>query len=232
MINFGNSHTVTLRKPWGEVTFRLGDVAYTVTAQASVRRCGGDAPQMKPPNWPTEKYAAILVDPPWYYKTYSDKGRDRCADKHYHTMKLSEIMALPVADIAMPDCVLFMWATDPHLLKAIALIEEWGFTYKTMGFVWVKTCKRDYTKWHMGNGYWTRANPEYCLLATQGHPRRLNADVRELIISPLREHSRKPDEIYPLIERLVPGPYVELFSRTTRDGWDVWGEQSGMFDAE
>lgn len=120
---------------------------------------------MTPPSWPTGTYAAILADPPWYYKTYSDKGRDRCADKHYRTMKLPEIMELPVAELAAPDCVLFMWATDPHLLKAIALIEEWGFTYKTVGFVWVKTCKRDCTKWHMGNGYWTRANPEYCLLA-------------------------------------------------------------------
>lgn len=78
-------------------------------------------------------------------------------------------------------------------------------------------------------GYWTRANTEPCLLATRGRPKRLNADVRQGIIAPRREHSRKPDDIHARIERLVPGPYLELFARTQRPGWTVWGNQTDKF---
>jgi N6-adenosine-specific RNA methylase IME4 len=81
----------------------------------------------------------------------------------------------------------------------------------------------------MGMGYWTRANSEPCLLATRGKPKRLNADVRQGIIEPRREHSRKPDCVPGRIERLVAGPYLELFCRTTRPGWTVWGNQVGKF---
>ena len=79
-------------------------------------------------------------------------------------------------------------------------------------------------------GYWTRANTEHCLLATRGKPRRLHADVRQAIIDLPREHSRKPDCVYGRIERLVPGPYLELFARQSRVGWDSWGDQTGKFD--
>ena len=82
-----------------------------------------------------------------------------------------------------------------------------------------------------GLGYWTRANPEQCLLATRGKPGRLAKDVRRLVVAPRREHSRKPDQIRELIERLVQGPYLELFARETKPGWDCWGNQVGIFDA-
>jgi N6-adenosine-specific RNA methylase IME4 len=95
------------------------------------------------------------------------------------------------------------------------VIDAWGFEYKTVGFYWAK----EPLTW-FGTGYWTRANPEQCLLATKGSPHRKNADVRKLIISPRRQHSRKPDEIYDYIERLCEGPYLELFARQTHPGWD------------
>lgn len=83
----------------------------------------------------------------------------------------------------------------------------------------------------MGTGYWTRANPEQCLLFTRGSPKRLSASIEKLIVSPRREHSRKPDEIYERIEKLVGGPYLELFSRQERAGWKTWGNQVGKFSA-
>ena len=82
----------------------------------------------------------------------------------------------------------------------------------------------------VGLGYWTRANVEQCLLATRGSPKRLAKDVRRLIVSPRQEHSRKPDEIYDRIERLAEGPYLELFARNTRPGWNSWGNEVGIFD--
>jgi N6-adenosine-specific RNA methylase IME4 len=133
-------------------------------------------------------------------------------------------MTIPAAD----DCVLFMWAIDPMLPQAFDLIKAWGFQYKTVGFTWAKINVSG--KDPIGGGYWTRANPEMCLLATRGQPKRLNADVRQLLMAPRREHSRKPDEIYGRIEALVDGPYLEMFARQTRAGWDAWGNEVGKFD--
>jgi N6-adenosine-specific RNA methylase IME4 len=133
--------------------------------------------------------------------------------------------------------VLFLWATDPLLPKALELIKAWGFTYKTVGFYWAKTNKRANLEaltpedFFTGLGYWSRANVEQCLLATRGSPPRMAKDVRRLVVSPRREHSRKPEEIYGRIERLACGPYLELFARQSRPGWDRWGDQTGMFDA-
>ena len=173
---------------------------------------------------------------PWRSRNYSKKGEGRNAVQHYDCMTVEEIAALPVADWAAKDCVLFLWATDPMLPQALRVISEWGFEYKTVGFYWAKTNKsaepeslsaRDF---FTGLGYWTRANVEQCLLATRGKPPRLAKDVRRLIIAPRREHSRKPDEVYERIERLVKGPYLELFSRRSRSGWDNRGHETGLFD--
>ena len=112
------------------------------------------------------------------------------------------------------------------------LIRAWGFTYKTVGFYWVKRNPgRDDASFFTGLGYWTRANPEQCLLATRGKPRRRARDVKRLVVEPRREHSRKPDVIRERIERLVEGPYLELFARETKPGWDAWGAETGLFDA-
>ena len=185
---------------------------------------------------PSNHYKVIYADPPWTFSTFSTKGKGRSPEAYYDCMTLADIMALPVGEWAARDCVLLLWATDPLLEKAFAVIRAWGFTYKTVGFYWAKLNKSaprllyDDRSFFTGLGFWTRANPELCLLATRGHPRRLRADIKKLIVAPRREHSRKPDEAYTRIEALCEGPYLELFARAVRPGWDGWGREAGDGD--
>jgi N6-adenosine-specific RNA methylase IME4 len=185
---------------------------------------------------PQQHFGAIYADPPWSFRVWNkNTGTGRSAESHYSTMAMADIAALPVADLAAPDCVLFMWACWPSLPDALGIIEQWGFTYKTCGFDWMKARAsqiemfRDDGDVQVGMGYWTRANTEPCLLATRGKPKRLNADVRQGILEPRRQHSRKPDCVHGRIERLVAGPYLELFARAPREGWTVWGNQTDKF---
>lgn len=178
-------------------------------------------------------YAAICADPPWSFKTWSETRQTRKASNHYATMPLHEICGLPVGELAAEDSVLFLWVTSPLLPHAFQVMVAWGFTYKTVAFGWAKTTsKTDASwapKWHVGLGYWSRANLEVCLLGTRGNPRRTHKDVRQLIIAPKREHSRKPEQFYASVERLVPGPYLELFARQKRPGWASWGRETTKF---
>jgi N6-adenosine-specific RNA methylase IME4 len=184
-----------------------------------------------------KKYRAIYADPPWLFRNYSAKGTGRNALSHYDCLEFSDLLSLPVKDLAANDCVLFLWAIDPLLPKAIELIEAWGFRYKTIAFYWAKLNKTAEGQllrredFFTGLGYWTRANVEQCLLATRGQPSRKAKDVRKLVIDRRREHSRKPDEVATRIEKLVEGPYLELFGRERRRGWDSWGDQITLFDA-
>lgn len=195
-------------------------------------------------NLPRNHFGAVYADPPWRFETYNEKGRGRSPDwrrfkgspvRHYETAGTDSIAALPVADLCADDAALFIWVSWPMLEDALRLIDAWGFKYKTCGFSWIKAhagqveLLQDDLPVQIGCGYWTRANSEVCLLATRGKPKRLNADVRQGIIEPRREHSRKPDCVYDRIERLVAGPYVELFARTTRKGWSSWGNEVGKF---
>jgi N6-adenosine-specific RNA methylase IME4 len=147
-------------------------------------------------------------------------------------MSLADIQALPVAEWAADNCILLLWTTDPLLDKAFQIISAWGFTYKTVGFYWTKLKRAeasfDENSFFTGLGFWTRANPELCLLATRGRPHRRRADVRKLIVSPRREHSRKPDEAYERIEALCEGPYLEMFARFPRAGWDSWAVETNL----
>lgn len=214
---------------------------------------------------PQGHYRTILADPPWKFLTRSAKGLGKSPDKHYKTMTIDEIKALPVRDVCAPDAVLLMWIIDTHAELAFDVIRAWGFKYKTVGLYWAKTTQ-DGKSFPIGTGFWTRANPEhalqcttpcrYCddsgwfygdpdlgpcgcgageqevernMLATRGHPKRQDAGVPRLMVSPRREHSRKPDETHERVERLVKGPYLEMFSRTDREGWDVWGDEAGSF---
>lgn len=185
---------------------------------------------------PSKGYRVIYADPPWTFATYSRKGKGRSPEAHYDCMTLEDIKALPVAEWAADDCVLLLWATDPLLEKAFEVIRAWGFTYKTVGFYWAKLNRSappqtfDRASFFTGLGFWTRANPEPCLLATRGRPKRKSADVRKLVVAPRREHSRKPDEIYGHVEALCDGPYLEMFARGARPGWDAWGAEAGLFD--
>lgn len=140
-------------------------------------------------------------------------------------MGIEELCALPVSEITEKDCVLFLWATFPQLKEALQLIKAWGFTYKTVAFVWLKTNKKALT-WFYGLGFWTRGNAEICLLATKGHPKRQAKNVHQLIISPIEEHSKKPEEARKKIVALMGDiPRIELFARKESPGWDIWGNE-------
>ncbi len=180
------------------------------------------------------RYGAICADPPWRFQTWSEKNQTRAATQHYQVMPLDDVCGLPVRDLAAPDCALFLWAVNPMLPQALRVMESWGFEYKTVAFTWAKTTtKTDRSwapKWHLGLGYWTRANTEVCLLGTRGNPKRKSRAVRQLLIAPRREHSRKPDEFFADVERLVSGPYLDLFSRQQRPAWDSWGNEANKFN--
>ncbi len=185
---------------------------------------------------PQDKFQVIYADPPWTFQTWSKEGKGRSAENHYACMTLQQIRDLPVADLAAENCSLFLWTTDPVLPQALDLIKQWGFTYKTIAFVWAKLNKNaPDTLWSAddfftGMGYWTRANSELCLLATKGKPQRQSASVRRLVVAPRREHSRKPDEVAQRIVKLMGDvPRIELFARTSRQGWAVWGNEPEKF---
>lgn len=172
-----------------------------------------------------KKYSVILADPPWAFRAWSNKGMGRSAEQHYSTMRLENIKALPVADLAAEDCVLFLWATFPMLKEALEVIDVWGFTYKTVAFTWVKENRKS-PGLFWGLGYWTRANAEVCLLATRGSPKRQSAAVHQVILSPVEQHSKKPDAVRERIVVLMGDvPRVELFARQETPGWDVWGNE-------
>ena len=180
---------------------------------------------------PPGPFGCILADPAWRFRTWSETNQAKSASRHYDLMEIEEMAAIPVSDVAARDCVLLMWVINPMLPHALRLIDAWGFKQKTVAFTWAKRTPRD-TAWHIGLGYWTRQNTEQCLLATRGKPKRLPSatNVPQLLVAPRREHSRKPDEQYERIERLVGGPYLELFARQSRPGWSSWGNETDKFD--
>ena len=178
------------------------------------------------------KYGVIYADPPWSFQNWSARGTGRNAISHYDCLDFQSLASLPISELAAENCALFLWATDPLLPRAIELMQTWGFEYKTVGFYWVKlnASPKHGADFFTGLGYWTRANPEQCLLATRGKPPRRAKNVRRLVVEPRREHSRKPDCVRERIERLVDGPYIELFARETKPGWDCWGDQVALFN--
>lgn len=174
-----------------------------------------------------KKYGVIYADPPWQYDDKALSG-NRGACCKYKVMSTEDIKHLPVSKISDNDCILFMWITMPKLKEAFDVIDAWGFTYKTCGFTWVKQNKKSDTLF-MGMGNWTRANAELCLLAVKGKPKRLNAGVHSVIISPVEEHSKKPDQVRDRIVSLCGDvPKIELFARQNINNWDCWGNE--VFD--
>lgn len=177
------------------------------------------------------RFGVLYVDPPWSYKVYSKKGQGRSAENHYSTMSAEDIYNLDVDEIADDDCVLFLWVTFPCLLEGLEAIRRWGFTYKTLGFCWVKRCKKQTEKWFWGLGFWTRANPELCLIATKGRPKRLSKAVHCIVDTPVEHHSKKPDEVRRRIEQLMGNiPRAELFARQQYDGWVCLGNEIDGLD--
>jgi len=181
----------------------------------------------------TKKYKIILSDPPWHYKHWNDETVKRKCK--YSLMEKEDIWKLPVKDIADENAVLFIWVTFPKLLDGLETIKRWGFEYKTIGFNWVKQNKKSNSLF-WGLGYYTRSNSELCLLATKGNIlKRINKDVHSVILSPIQEHSKKPNEVRNRIVKLFGDlPRIELFARPPKDrlfedesyeGWDLWGNE-------
>lgn len=153
---------------------------------------------------------------------------------HYKTMSIKEIKKLGenVQKLAADDCLLFMWVTFPNLKEGLEVIEKWGFKYKTLGFSWIKTNKKN-KKPFFGIGFYTKSNCEVCLIGIKGKPGKIikSNKVSSCIISERREHSRKPDEVRERITELVGQvPKIELFARQSADGWGCWGNEVGGED--
>lgn len=172
-------------------------------------------------------YRCILADPPWRFANWSAKGERKNPVGHYACMPLDAIKALPVARLAAADCACVMWATAPMLPQAIETLAAWGFAFKSAG-AWAKQSSTG-GKWAFGTGYCYRSAAEFWLLGTIGKPQQLVRNVRNLIVAPVREHSRKPDEMRRAIESLWDGPYVELFAREPTPGWAAWGNEADHF---
>jgi N6-adenosine-specific RNA methylase IME4 len=166
----------------------------------------------QPPQLPTGPFQVIVADPPWRY----DSGNSL----PYPTMDIEEIKAMPVRDIAADDAVLWLWTTNAHLRVAFDVVEAWGFEYRTL-LTWVKD--------RMGTGEWLRGQTEHCLLAVKGRPVFLHGNYTTVLQAARREHSRKPEEFYALVEATCPGGKVELFCRQMREGWRSFGNQTNMF---
>lgn len=179
-------------------------------------------------------YGVIYADPPWSFKTFSEPVEGtvphRSGEAPYKSMTRDELLNMPVAEIAAKDCILHLWTISSHVDQAIELAGRWGFAFKSLGFIWVKMQKGDPDTPKMGMGKWLRQEGEITLLFTRGKPTRTGAGVRQVLMEPAREHSRKPDGFYERIETLTDGPYVELFSRSSRAGWDAMGNEKGKFD--
>lgn len=187
-------------------------------------------------------YGAIAVDTPSKFKSFTaiqsqnwNSWRDN--ERHYDVMPFADLAALPVKELAAPTgCHLFLWTSGPFLPQALELMQAWGFKYSTRAFTWIKTKPmRDpsdpltESDFHVGLGLTVRHQTELVLLARRGNCRRQAKDVREIIVAPRREHSRKPDEFFYRVERYCAGPYVDLFARERRPGWDAFGLEVDKF---
>jgi N6-adenosine-specific RNA methylase IME4 len=177
---------------------------------------------------PAGGFGLIMADPPWLFSTRSPKGvTAKGAGGQYRCASQAWICDLPVRDLAAKDCVLWLWATNPMLPEAFEVMAAWGFQFKTAGH-WAKTTRHG--KQAFGTGYILRCAGEPFLIGTRGAPR-TSRSVRSVIMGPVRQHSRKPEEAYAAAEALMPDVQrLELFSRASRAGWSVWGNEAGKFD--
>jgi N6-adenosine-specific RNA methylase IME4 len=190
---------------------------------------------------PYRHFACIHSDVPWPFRHYSENGWGRAAQAHYSCMPIEDIARLPVLAHAAPDCHLFFWVTGPFLTSGqhVRIMRSWGFEPAAVAFVWVKLNSSWHPRWlgyidnamaFVGLGHTTRQNAEYCLLGRRGSPVRLSAGVRQIILSPVREHSRKPEDVYGRIEAYCDGPRLDLFGRQSRPGWTVVGNERTKYD--
>lgn len=175
-------------------------------------------------------YSLLCIDPPWTFSTYSSKGWGKSAQRHYSCMTMADIAALPVRELAADDCLIWLWCTSPLLDQQLAILKGWGARYVSSG-VWVKTTASG--KLAFGTGYSLRNCSEPFVLGAFGRPKIISKSVRSVIMAPVREHSRKPDQAFESARALIPyGRAAEVFSRQARENWDCFGDEAGKFNLE
>lgn len=178
-----------------------------------------------------KNYQLILADPPWQFKTYSAKGKEKKSpENHYNTMDLEDIKNMPVKDIVAKDALCAMWCIDSMIPHALEVMEAWDFKMINVLFYWHKVTK-DYKNPAFGLGYYTRKSMELCILGKRGKGLKvLNKGIRQAIVEPIREHSRKPDCTHERLEKMFGDiKRLELFARQNKDGWDTWGNEVDKF---
>ena len=202
----------------GKISLREGVGQQKLAAKAAV----AEQIRAAPPPSPTGPFPVIEIDPPWKYdnrvEDTSHRGRNQ-----YPDMTQGQIAALPVPTLAAEDCVLWLWTTNAFMDDALALVAEWGFTQKTI-LTWDKQ--------KLGLGDWLRNVTEHCILAVRGKPVVTLTNQTTLISEARREHSRKPEAFYSLVESLCPAPEggrLEMFAREPRKGWIAWGAETEKF---
>lgn len=176
---------------------------------------------------PRGGYGFAMIDPPWHFKNFSQKGEKKNAVKHYRCAPLDEIKALPIRDILSADAIVWLWALNPMLDVAVDALRAWGIEFKTSG-CWKKVSRNGKMMW--GSGYILRGCGEPFLIGTVGKPKFLARNVPSVIVGERREHSRKPVEAYAHAERMVGDvKKIEVFATQLRRGWDVMGDEVGKY---
>ena len=175
--------------------------------------------RQEPPPAAVGPFRVIVLDPPWCYDKRAEDVTHR-ARLAYPEMMDDQILDLPVADLACDDAILWLWTTNAHLPLAFRCVERWGFTHKTV-LTWVKR--------QMGAGDWLRGKTEHCIMAVRGRPIVTLTNQTTALEADRREHSRKPDEFFALVDALCPGSKLEMFARETREGWAAWGAETEKF---
>jgi N6-adenosine-specific RNA methylase IME4 len=165
-------------------------------------------------------WRCIIADPPW---RFSDRNTRGAAERHYSTMDDADVGALPVESVCAPDALLALWVPDTHLVLALAVAQGWGFTYRHL-VVWGKVGATG--KIQIGLGHRFRKAHEVALICSRGSPKILDHGVPSLFLAPRTRHSAKPPNLHAALERLVAGPRLELFARSPRAGWTLWGNQA------
>lgn len=174
-------------------------------------------------------YDVIVADVPWRFNLRSPKGEKKSPQAQYSCMSLEDICALPVDQLARGDAWLFLWTCAPLLDRSFEVMRRWGFAYKSR-ITWRKTTPKG--KVRVGPGYVVRTMSEDILIGAIGEPKKAKA-LPSIFDGLAREHSRKPDEFYSLIDAFAPSGFrLDLFSRQSRPGWDNWGDESAKFDGE
>jgi N6-adenosine-specific RNA methylase IME4 len=187
------------------------------------------------------QYQCIVIDPPWFYRLRNQDKTHRNRIP-YQPMRTEEILALPVLELCdaygnpkreRRGCILWLWFTNNQMIEASQCLQTWGFELKTI-LTWEKVTK-DGTKTHLGVGHWLRNSTEHCALAVRGSVKafagRTLTNESTILHAPRRQHSRKPEQFFELVDKLCPDmTKLEMFARSSRPGWDCWGDEADMFD--